>query len=57
MTNGSGGGAVSTDHGSDHPLDRTIFWYCAGPGIAPGAQVPAGLGPLDTAAVIAIRSA
>ncbi|NOU94804.1 nucleotide pyrophosphatase [Paenibacillus sp. LMG 31456] len=53
LTDHGGGGAAPTDHGSDHPLDLTIFWSCAGPGIEPGSEVPAELGLIDTAAVIA----
>jgi hypothetical protein len=53
LTDHGGGGEVPTDHGSSHPLDRTIFWSCAGPGIAPGSLLPSELRLLDTAAVIA----
>ncbi|RAP74197.1 alkaline phosphatase family protein [Paenibacillus montanisoli] len=47
-----GGGEIDTDHGSDHPLDKTIFWACAGPGIEPGTIMAAGLTITDTAAVV-----
>lgn len=48
-----GGGADAHEHGSSHPLDRTIFWGCAGPGVEPGAQIPGGITIKDTAAVVA----
>ncbi|SDD18087.1 Type I phosphodiesterase / nucleotide pyrophosphatase [Paenibacillus sp. UNCCL117] len=47
-----GGGADPFDHGSDHPLDTTIFWGCAGPGIFPGATLDADFILTDTAAVV-----
>ncbi|MBP3966958.1 alkaline phosphatase family protein [Paenibacillus lignilyticus] len=48
-----GGGEVDTDHGSDHPLDKTIFWAAAGPGIAPGTTITEPIVITDTAAVVA----
>ncbi|WP_308636898.1 alkaline phosphatase family protein [Paenibacillus silvisoli] len=48
-----GGGEIDTDHGSDHPLDKTIFWACAGPGIEPGTILSTNLTITDTAAVVA----
>ncbi|TMV47421.1 nucleotide pyrophosphatase [Paenibacillus mesophilus] len=53
VTDHGGGGEHPTRHGSDHPLDKTIFWVAAGPGIEPGSAVPAGLTIADTAAVVA----
>lgn len=50
-----GGGAHPNDHGSDHPMDRNIFWCCAGPGIAAGARLTDSFTITDTAAV-AIRA-
>ncbi|TVY11766.1 alkaline phosphatase family protein [Paenibacillus cremeus] len=47
-----GGGEDTHGHGTDHPLDKTIFWGCAGPGIAPGTRVR-GITITDTAAVVA----
>ncbi|HEX4684212.1 MAG TPA: alkaline phosphatase family protein [Gemmatimonadaceae bacterium] len=35
-----GGGFVSNDHNSDHPLDRTIPVLLAGPAVAPGELGP-----------------
>lgn len=48
-----GGGERADQHGSDHPLDKTIFWGCAGPGVAPGAILESSLTITDTAAVVA----
>ncbi|MEF3303178.1 alkaline phosphatase family protein [Paenibacillus sp. GYB003] len=50
-----GGGVNPRGHGSDHPLDRTIFWVAAGPGIEPGSTLPGGVTIADTAAV-AVRA-
>ncbi|WP_127484187.1 alkaline phosphatase family protein [Paenibacillus ehimensis] len=47
-----GGGADPRDHGSDHPLDKTIFWGCVGPGIGRGASFPGTMTITDTAAVV-----
>jgi hypothetical protein len=49
---GGGGDEGARDHGSDHPLDRTIFWGCSGPGIAAGAALEDGFVIMDTAAVV-----
>lgn len=51
-TDHGGGGENPKGHGSDHPLDKTVFWTCSGPGIAPGSEVPQELGLIDTAAVV-----
>lgn len=51
-TDHGGGGENPKGHGSDHPLDKTVFWTCAGPGIAAGSKVPPQLGLIDTAAVV-----
>lgn len=48
-----GGGEDERGHGSDHPLDKTIFWACAGPGVVPGTTLPDSLTITDTAAVAA----
>lgn len=47
-----GGGERPDSHGSSHPLDMTIFWICAGPGVRPGTVVPNSFTITDTAAVI-----
>ncbi|MCM3269517.1 alkaline phosphatase family protein [Paenibacillus elgii] len=47
-----GGGADPRDHGSDHPMDKTIFWGCVGPGIGRGASLPGTMTITDTAAVV-----
>ncbi|OCT11359.1 nucleotide pyrophosphatase [Paenibacillus pectinilyticus] len=52
VTDHGGGGEDAFNHGSDHPLDKTIFWGCAGPGIVPGTQL-AHVDIADTAAVVA----
>ncbi|MCS7464828.1 alkaline phosphatase family protein [Paenibacillus doosanensis] len=53
MTTDHGGGGVNPKgHGTDHPLDKTVFWTCSGPGIAAGSAVPEGLGLIDTSAVV-----
>lgn len=52
VTDHGGGGAVATGHGSDHPMDQTIFWGCAGPGVNRSARLD-GLTFKDTAAVVA----
>ncbi|MFE5322167.1 alkaline phosphatase family protein [Paenibacillus sp. NPDC056579] len=51
-TDHGGGGDNPKGHGSDHPLDKTVFWMCSGPGIAVGSDVPEALGLIDTAAVV-----
>ncbi|MFB9328361.1 alkaline phosphatase family protein [Paenibacillus aurantiacus] len=48
-----GGGAHPNDHGSDHPMDRHIFWCCAGPGIATEFHLDERFEITDTAAVVA----
>ncbi len=50
-TDHGGGGLNPKGHGSDEPLDKTVFWTCAGPGIEAGSEAPEELGLLDTAAV------
>ncbi|MEK3721496.1 alkaline phosphatase family protein [Paenibacillus sp. FSL H8-0034] len=52
VTDHGGGGIQPQDHGSDHPLDTTIFWGCIGPGIQTEAAL-SGLTITDTAAVVA----
>ncbi|MWV46025.1 sulfatase-like hydrolase/transferase [Paenibacillus sp. HJL G12] len=52
VTDHGGGGASRYDHGSDHPWDKTVFWGCAGPGIAPGMQIP-DLNITDMPAIVA----
>ncbi|MDD9266866.1 alkaline phosphatase family protein [Paenibacillus sp. GCM10023248] len=49
-TDHGGGGLDPFEHGSDDPLDMTIFWGCRGPGIRPAADLT-GLSIMDTAAV------
>lgn len=47
-----GGGAIPKDHGSEHPMDMTITWGVAGPGVHPGViDTPVNI--MDTAAVVA----
>lgn len=54
ITTDHGGGGVSPiDHGSDHPLDTTVFWACSGPGIRAGSSLAEPLRLMDTAAVVA----
>ncbi|MFD0958262.1 alkaline phosphatase family protein [Paenibacillus chungangensis] len=52
LTDHGGGGVNLKDHGSDHPLDMTIFWSCAGPGIRPGQKLASSIHIMDTAAVV-----
>ncbi|MCQ6562942.1 alkaline phosphatase family protein [Paenibacillus mendelii] len=52
LTDHGGGGAVPTSHGSDHPLDMTIFWGCSGPGVSSSAQVDSTINIQDTAPVV-----
>ncbi|CAH0119754.1 MULTISPECIES: alkaline phosphatase family protein [unclassified Paenibacillus] len=47
-----GGGAILKDHGSDHPMDMTITWGVAGPGVNPGV-IGTPVNIMDTAAVAA----
>ncbi|PYI55708.1 alkaline phosphatase family protein [Paenibacillus flagellatus] len=47
-----GGGANPRGHGSDHPMDKTIYWGCVGPGIPRGAAIPGTMSIVDTAAVV-----
>ncbi len=51
-TDHGGGGVNPKGHGSDDPLDKTVFWTCSGPGIEAGSKVPPELGLMDTAAVV-----
>jgi len=46
-------GGHETSHGSAHPDCITIFWACAGPGVAAGVELPDGLGIASTAPVVA----
>ncbi|MBB6672157.1 alkaline phosphatase family protein [Cohnella nanjingensis] len=53
LTDHGGGGADKYNHGSDHPMDRDVFWGVIGPGVKRGALA----GPVsitDTAAVAAL---
>ncbi|MEF3311688.1 alkaline phosphatase family protein [Paenibacillus sp. GYB004] len=52
LSDHGGGGERPDSHGSSHPLDQTIFWACAGPGVRTGSAVPDSLTITDTAAVI-----
>lgn len=52
LTDHGGGGDNKYSHGSDHPMDKNVFWGCAGPGVEPGTEV-SGLYIVDTAAVAA----
>lgn len=48
-----GGGADPRSHGSGEDKDMTIFWGCAGPGIARGRVITGAVNIMDTAAVAA----
>lgn len=53
LTDHGGGGADKRNHGSEHPMDRNVFWGCIGPGIKEGRLS----GPVtitDTAAIAAL---
>ncbi|GAA0411514.1 alkaline phosphatase family protein [Paenibacillus motobuensis] len=50
LTDHGGGGADKHDHGSDHPMDKNVFWGCVGPGVSAGTVLPE-LFIVDTAAV------
>lgn len=50
LTDHGGGGDNKYSHGSDHPMDKNVFWGCVGPGIEPGTIIPE-LSIVDTAAV------
>lgn len=52
VTDHGGGGEDKYGHGSDHPMDKTIYWGCVGPGIAAGAELRADVSIRDTAAVV-----
>ncbi|CAH8717011.1 alkaline phosphatase family protein [Paenibacillus thiaminolyticus] len=52
VTDHGGGGENAYNHGSAHPMDRTIFWAAIGPCIAPNANLE-GLTFKDTAAIVA----
>lgn len=52
VTDHGGGGEGAYNHGSAHPMDRTIFWAAIGPCVAPNANLE-GLTFKDTAAVVA----
>jgi hypothetical protein len=52
VTDHGGGGVDTHGHGSEHPLDRTIYWGCSGPGVAAGAALQDGFVIKDTAAVV-----
>lgn len=52
VTDHGGGGAYRFGHGSDHPMDKNVFWACAGPCIEQGKEVGA-ISIRDTAAVAA----
>lgn len=50
VTDHGGGGANKHDHGSDHPMDKNVFWGCVGPGVSAGTTLP-DMFIVDTAAV------
>ncbi|OPA81047.1 nucleotide pyrophosphatase [Paenibacillus selenitireducens] len=52
LTDHGGGGADSHSHGSDHPMDKNVFWGCVGPGIDAGTEIAA-ISIKDTAAIAA----
>lgn len=51
LTDHGGGGAHAYSHGSDHPMDKNVFWGCVGPGVEAGTSLPE-LFIVDTAAVV-----
>lgn len=51
VTDHGGGGTDPFNHGSDHPLDRTVFWGAAGSIVNPHADID-GVTFKDTAAVV-----
>jgi len=53
VTDHGGGGENKRGHGSDHPMDRNVFWGCVGPGIKQGLLTGA-VTIKDTAAVAAL---
>ncbi|KKO52482.1 alkaline phosphatase family protein [Paenibacillus sp. DMB20] len=40
LTDHGGGGEHKYNHGSDHPMDKNVFWGCVGPGVAAGSALP-----------------
>ncbi|BBH18786.1 hypothetical protein Back11_01310 [Paenibacillus baekrokdamisoli] len=52
ITDHGGGGEHQYGHGSDHPMDKNVFWGCVGPGVEPGTKI-AQLSIVDTAAIVA----
>jgi hypothetical protein len=52
MTDHGGGGAHPNRHGSDKPVDMTIFWGLSGPGISPGV-LKENISLLDMAPIVA----
>lgn len=52
LTDHGGGGDDKFSHGSDHPMDKNVFWGCVGPGIAPGTTIGE-ISIVDTAAIAA----
>lgn len=46
-------GGREKSHGSDHPDCMTIFWACAGTGVATGRELPDGIDIAATAPVVA----
>ncbi|MWV42929.1 nucleotide pyrophosphatase [Paenibacillus sp. HJL G12] len=50
LTDHGGGGDNKYSHGSDHPMDKNVFWGCVGPGVEAGTALPE-LFIVDTAAV------
>jgi len=53
LTDHGGGGAETHNHGSDHPMDRNVFWGCIGPGIKQG-HLSSPVSITDTARVTAL---
>jgi arylsulfatase A-like enzyme len=47
-----GGGDHPRDHGSNHPLDMTVFWGCHGPGVLSGTTITDAVSLKDTAHVV-----
>lgn len=53
LTDHGGGGAEKHNHGSDHPMDRNVFWGCVGPGVKSG-RLSGPVSITDTAEVTAL---
>lgn len=50
LTDHGGGGDNKYSHGSEHPMDKNVFWGCVGPGVKAGTALQE-MSIVDTAAV------